>query len=137
MAVPTTSPVSSVAANAAVSAAYYLRIVATMYLRSDPMTAEALESDIADAAAEGTAAESFPRRAFPIVAAVAISVALTLLFGAVFPATNELSQQARTGAFSHPHPPTRTARDAAAGVRPGEAAAAPAPGPQASSAPGR
>ena len=119
--------------NAAISAAYYLRIVATMFLRSDPMTAEALESDIADAAAEGTAAESFPRRAFPIVAAVAISVGLTLLFGTIFPATNELSQQARTAAFSHPHPPTSPARNT--GTRAAAPGAAPMVSPAAAAEP--
>jgi NADH-quinone oxidoreductase subunit N len=93
--------------NAAISAAYYLRIVATMFLRPDPITAEAMESDIADAAAEGTATESFPRRAFPIVAAVAISVFLTILFGAFFPATNELTQRAHEGAIADPQPALR------------------------------
>jgi NADH-quinone oxidoreductase subunit N len=93
--------------NAAISAAYYLRIVATMFLRPDPATAEAIESDIADAAAEGTASESFPRRAFPIVAAVGLSVGLTLLFGAFFPATSHLAQRAHEAAFANPQPPVR------------------------------
>ena len=88
--------------NAAISAAYYLRIVATMFLRSDPVTAEAMESDIVDAAEEGTATESFPRRVFPIVAAVGLSVALTLLLGAFFPATSQLSQYAQQAAISKP-----------------------------------
>jgi len=90
--------------NAAVSAAYYLRIVATMFLRPDPVTAEAIESDITDAADEGTAGESFTRRAFPIVAAVGISVALTLLLGAFFPATSRLSQYAQQAALGSPQP---------------------------------
>jgi len=93
--------------NAAVSAAYYLRIVATMFLRSDPVTAEAMESDITDAAAEGTAAEPLARRAFPLVAAVGLSVGLTLLFGTVFPATSQLSLRARDAAAFHPQPPAR------------------------------
>ena len=91
--------------NASISAAYYLRIVATMFLRSDPMTAEAMESDIADAADEGTATESYPRRVFPLVAAVGLSVALTLLFGAFLPATSQLSQYAQQAAMSNPQPP--------------------------------
>lgn len=95
--------------NAAISAAYYLRIVATLFLRPDPMTAEAMESDITDAADEGTAAESYPRRVFPIVAAVGMSVALTLLFGAFFPATGQLSQYAEQAALSNPHPPRASA----------------------------
>jgi NADH:ubiquinone oxidoreductase subunit 2 (subunit N) len=88
--------------NAAVSAAYYLRIVGTMFLRPDPATAEAMESDIADAAAEGNATESYPRRVFPIGASVALSVVLTLLFGAVFPATEQLSQRVQEAATSGP-----------------------------------
>ena len=92
--------------NAAISAAYYLRIVATMFLRSDPMTAQAMESDIADAADEGTTAESVTRRRFPIIAAVALSVGLTLLFGTVFPATSQLSLRAQDAASEHPHPPS-------------------------------
>jgi NADH-quinone oxidoreductase subunit N len=87
--------------NAAISAAYYLRIVATMFLRSDPVTAEAMESDIADAADDATAKESFPRRVFPIVAAVGLSVALTLLLGAFFPATSQLSQYAQQAALTN------------------------------------
>jgi NADH-quinone oxidoreductase subunit N len=93
--------------NAAISAAYYLRIVATMFLRPDPITAEAMESDIADAAVEGTAAESFARRAFPIVAAVAISVFLTLFFGAFFPATGQLTERALDAAKSDLQPAVR------------------------------
>ena len=91
--------------NAAISAAYYLQIVATMFLRPDPATAEAMESDIADAAAEGTATESYPRRVFPIGASVALSVALTLLFGAVFPATEQLAQRVQQAATSNLNPP--------------------------------
>ena len=102
--------------NAAISAAYYLRIVATMFLRSDPITAEAIESDIADAADEGTAAESVTRRRFPIIAAVALSVGLTLLFGTVFPATSQLSLRAQDAASEHPHPPARGGDARAASV---------------------
>ena len=94
-------------ANAAISAAYYLRIVATMFLRPDPATAEAMESDIADAAAEGTAVESYPRRVFPIGLAVAASALLTLLFGTFFPATNQLSQQVQEAALSPVQQPYR------------------------------
>lgn len=104
--------------NAAISAAYYLRIVAAMYLRPDPATTEAMESDIADAAAEGTAVESLPRRAFPIVAAVGLSVALTLLFGSVIPATNQLSLRAQDAASVHPQPPRRAVQGAAPLDRP-------------------
>jgi hypothetical protein len=40
------------------------------------------------------------------VAAVALSVGLTLLFGTVFPATNQLSLRAQDGASAHPQPPS-------------------------------
>jgi hypothetical protein len=46
-----------------------------------------------------------PRRAFPIVAAVGLSVGLTLLFGAFFPATSHLAQRAHEAAFANPQPP--------------------------------
>jgi hypothetical protein len=65
------------------------------------MTAEAMESDNADAADAATAKESFPRRVFPIVAAVGLSVALTLLLGAFFPATSQLSQYAQQAALTN------------------------------------
>ena len=95
--------------NAAISAAYYLQIVATMFLRPDPATAEAVESDIEDAAAESTATESYPRRVFPIGAAVALSAGLTLLFGAVFPATEQLWQRVSEAAFANPVSPAAPA----------------------------
>jgi NADH-quinone oxidoreductase subunit N len=91
--------------NAAISAAYYLQIVGTMFLRPDPATSEAMESDIADAEAERAATEKYPRRVFPIGAAVALSAGLTLALGAVFPATEQLSQQVHEAAMSHPAPP--------------------------------
>jgi NADH-quinone oxidoreductase subunit N len=91
--------------NAAISAAYYLQIVATLFLRPDPATAEAMESDLVDAAAEQAATEKYPRRVFPIGAAVALSAGLTLLFGAVFPATEQLAQRVHEAALAHPQPP--------------------------------
>jgi NADH-quinone oxidoreductase subunit N len=104
--------------NAAISAAYYLQIVGTMFLRPDPATAEAVEGDLAEAAAETAAVESFPRRVFPIGAAVAMSVSLTLLFGSVFPATEQLSQRVQEAGFENPAKPAPPiadmGRDAAA-----------------------
>jgi len=92
--------------NAAISAAYYLQIVGTMFLRPDPATAEAVESDIEEDAAERAATEKYPRRVFPIGAAVALSAGLTLAFGAVFPATEQLTQRTHEAAMSHPSPPS-------------------------------
>lgn len=69
--------------NAAISAAYYLRIVATMFLRGE----ESL------AAAPVTTA---PTRAFPVTVAVVLSVFGTLLFGAIPPATELLAARAKS-----------------------------------------
>jgi hypothetical protein len=66
-----------------------------------------MESDIADAAAEGTAVESYPRRVFPIGMAVGASAVLTLVFGTFFPATNQLSQQVQEAALSPVQQPYR------------------------------
>lgn len=67
--------------NAAVSAAYYLKIIGTMFLRPEPTVAEA-----------GPAPTTYPFGvAFPIGLAVALSVAGTLLFGFVVPMTNALT----------------------------------------------
>jgi NADH-quinone oxidoreductase subunit N len=79
--------------NAAIGAGYYLRIIATMFLRA--------ETTIASAAAAATEAElksDRPWYATPIGTAVSISVALTLLFGMFFPATNRLSDRTHEAA---------------------------------------
>src|SRR5205814_6985935 len=66
--------------NAAVSAAYYLRIVATMFLRTEESAQPpALPPD-----------RIFARPALPITLAVVLSVAGTLLFGWVPYATERL-----------------------------------------------
>jgi NADH:ubiquinone oxidoreductase subunit 2 (subunit N) len=64
--------------NAAISAGYYLKIVGTMFLRTEP---------------EGEQPLARMRGPFAIRTAVAISVFATLLFGAVFPATQVLVSQ--------------------------------------------
>src|SRR5439155_15490278 len=61
--------------NAAISAAYYLKIVATMFLRPEP---------------EGTTSSAITPMPLTIRAAIVISVFGTLLFGTVFPATQLL-----------------------------------------------
>lgn len=67
-------------ANAAVSAAYYLKIVATMFLRTEESAQPAARPPLA----------VFARPAIPIVLAVVVSVVATLLFGTVPPATERL-----------------------------------------------
>jgi NADH-quinone oxidoreductase subunit N len=69
--------------NAAISAAYYLKIVAAMFLRPDPDGEE-----VADA----RFAARLPAP-LPITAAVVLSVFGTLLFGTIIPATQVLVNQ--------------------------------------------
>ncbi|WP_428940698.1 NADH-quinone oxidoreductase subunit N [Fontivita pretiosa] len=73
--------------NAAISAAYYLRIVATMFLRAEPQPPAGGEA--APPAVPGVA-QLGPT---PILLAAAISAAGTLLFGTIFPATEVLRTQ--------------------------------------------
>ena len=110
--------------NAAIGAAYYLRIIVTMFLRPEPEAARGSDPVVAGSAsaagpvraydAPGGAAAApasavrtydappsarrvgadlggYGGRFSPIAISVALSVALTLLFGAVIPATNVLS----------------------------------------------
>jgi NADH-quinone oxidoreductase subunit N len=91
--------------NAAVSAAYYLKIVATMFLRPAPdAQAGAAEPIYAahHAAPHGLAA--LAHAPFALSAAVLISVVATLLFGTVVPAAESLTRHsqkaASTGGFS-------------------------------------
>jgi hypothetical protein len=74
--------------NAAVSAAYYLRIVATMFLRPAP------DSEKAPADPSGSSSNWMS----PVGLAVMLSVAATLLFGTILPAANRLSDGARQAA---------------------------------------
>lgn len=83
--------------NAAISAAYYLGIVATMFLRGE--------------GAGETSPESAPagRPQLAVLLAVILSVAGTLLFGAVPQAAQVLTVGASQGASLHVAPPTDTA----------------------------
>lgn len=74
--------------NAAISAAYYLNIVGTMFLRTDP--SEPTTPSAARA----------PHRAgsMPIAAAVTLSVVATLLLGTILPATQLLSNAVNSAA---------------------------------------
>ena len=73
--------------NAAISAAYYLRIIISMFLRSEPT--------------QMVGPTAGPLRLFQpasVVLAVMLSVILTLLLGTFFPATNLLSRQVTAAA---------------------------------------
>lgn len=79
-------------ANAAIGAAYYLRIVATMFLRPEPI------GGVEPAPTEGETIPLKPARTWPILAAILISCIGTLLFGTYLPATEALSTGARNAA---------------------------------------
>jgi len=78
--------------NAAISAAYYLRIVGTMFLRAEPAPPRGAMPAEAGAPSEKLS------RGLPIRIAIAISVFGTLLFGTVFPGTELLTTRAQTAA---------------------------------------
>ncbi len=75
--------------NAAISAGYYLKIVAAMFLRPEPANYGSEDVVSARTPASG--------RPTPILAAVGLSVAAVLVFGTIFPATAHLSQRSRQG----------------------------------------
>ncbi|MBC8107668.1 MAG: NADH-quinone oxidoreductase subunit N [Anaerolineae bacterium] len=87
--------------NAAISAAYYLRIVGTMFLRPET-SASAFDSGESEAA-------SIPH-SVPVATAIILSCAATVLLGTVFPTTNILDQVARTGSTID-YAPNDPARD--------------------------
>jgi hypothetical protein len=146
--------------NAAIGAAYYLRIIATMFLRPEPEAVPRFEftpPGTAPASAATGAASAGPVRAYdapgtpaapsagkpataavrtydrpvtadrgrlsPVAISIGLSVALTLLFGSVFPAANALSDRStnatrfdrtaavRRTATASPPPPTNPAPD--------------------------
>lgn len=71
--------------NAAIAAAYYLRIVGTMFLRPEPSATPS----------QSAATASLAKPAFAVVLAIALSIAGTLLFGSVVPAAQLLSTSAK------------------------------------------
>jgi NADH-quinone oxidoreductase subunit N len=80
--------------NAAISAAYYLRIVATMFLRPAPAAEQ--EGAVMIAPAMGQS------RQYTVLAAVIGSVLATLVFGAIPQATELLFEEARSAAKQMP-----------------------------------
>ncbi len=71
--------------NAAIAAAYYLRIVGNLFLRPAP-----------EAAGHPHPTHAVIQRPFAVLAAIAISTAVTLILGTIPQATNTLSTVART-----------------------------------------
>jgi NADH-quinone oxidoreductase subunit N len=85
--------------NAAIAAAYYLRIVAAMFLREEA----AVQSGTTEV--EVTTDADRAAYARPVVTSITLSVGATLLFGIVLPATELLSTQAFQAADSMIHSP--------------------------------
>src|SRR5207237_8189053 len=92
-------------ANAAISAAYYLRIIATMFLRPEPAPLGAPGGPPAPATVSyATPTTPSPAgllgRTWPILAAIILSVLGTLAFGWIFPpyAVNRLSARVQESA---------------------------------------
>lgn len=82
--------------NAAISAAYYLRIVATMFLRSGPA------APVSQPATSDLIAEPVAQPQVSILTAVLLSVILTLMLGIWPTATNRLAETARNAADLQP-----------------------------------
>jgi NADH-quinone oxidoreductase subunit N len=78
--------------NAAIGAAYYLRIVATMFLRPEPI------GGVEPGPTEGETTPLKPARTWPILASIFISCIATLLFGTYLPATTALSTRVTNAA---------------------------------------
>jgi NADH-quinone oxidoreductase subunit N len=79
--------------NAAISAAYYLRIIAAMFLRPEPIRASARATTSPE---ETTDAVGRIGRPWPIMIGVGLAVIGTLAFGVDFPAVNYLINRAQT-----------------------------------------
>jgi NADH-quinone oxidoreductase subunit N len=114
-------------ANAAISAAYYLRIVATMFLRPAPDAelGSAAEPVYArhHAAPHGLAA--IAHAPFPLSMAIVLSVAGTLMLGTVVPAIEALTRDVQKAAGLATPPPAVTAAPPAPVNAPAAVAATP------------
>jgi len=87
--------------NAAVSAAYYLRIVAYMFLRQEP----------ADTAFGITREPARAYASVPVAIAIILSVIGTLYFGIVLPGTDHLTARAQQAAQVFPRTTSQVATD--------------------------
>ena len=92
--------------NAAISAAYYLRIVAAMFVRGEPAPHVTAHPSGQPAPAQPEVHHlvhtlSLP---WPLLTGVGLSVILTLIFGVYFPATGRLSDRTETARIEQPAP---------------------------------
>jgi NADH-quinone oxidoreductase subunit N len=83
--------------NAAISAAYYLKIIAAMFLRPEP-TSFSSSPKVRTPPAES-------KIPWPVAAGVALAVFLTLAFGVDFPAVNSLTTRTQTAQIESVSPP--------------------------------
>jgi NADH-quinone oxidoreductase subunit N len=91
--------------NAAISAGYYLRIIAAMYLRPEPPPLGTPAAGFGGPPeSRSVAVESATplARPWPILAGIALSVLGTLVFGIYFPATDKLANEAQTARLESP-----------------------------------
>ena len=79
--------------NAAISAAYYLKIIAAMFLRAEPVP---FSAPARSARPEPEPEFASSGRQWPIIAGVTLSVIGTILFGIFLPATNRLWDRSQT-----------------------------------------
>ena len=92
--------------NAAISAGYYLEIVRRMFLAPEVQPLGGTEPGETSAS---TSPSRAPRLAVPLVLAVSLSTAGTLLFGIILPATEVLHTQVIQASNVDAPPPRATA----------------------------
>jgi len=92
-------------ANAAISAAYYLRIVGTMFLRPEPAGAVTTAGSASLQSVGGGVYRAGGARGWggPVLLSVVLSVIATLVLGIVLPATNRLATGTRAATVVEPH----------------------------------
>jgi NADH-quinone oxidoreductase subunit N len=96
--------------NAAISAAYYLKIVAALFLRPEPVVSRSI----------GTSVPETPmRRPFPVLVSISVSMAAVLGLGIILPATQRISERAATASkMRDDSPMANNGTDADAGYVP-------------------
>ena len=82
--------------NAAISAAYYLRIIATMFLRPEPAPIRMWPAEAPRAGSSTPGEPAALGRPWPVMAGIALSVVGTISFGIYFPAADRLSRRSQT-----------------------------------------
>jgi NADH-quinone oxidoreductase subunit N len=86
--------------NAAISAAYYLKIIAAMFLRTEPTSFSPKPQQPREAPSRSS---GYP---WPVAASIALSVFGTIAFGVDFPAVNVLANRTQTAEIQSVSTPT-------------------------------